>query len=104
LFYTQISAFLGCCQAPHFHSRNAAPWHIPFEIINITALISFFSNSIAQEQINYSTSPNEPLLPPASHMTNTETPTSARLSFETGVTIAALLFIALILMRPWLPL
>ena len=34
----------------------------------------------------------------------TETPTSARLSLETGVTIAALLFIALILMRPWLPL
>jgi hypothetical protein len=36
-------------------------------------------------------------------MTKTETPRSARLSFEIGVITAAFLLIALILMRPWLP-
>jgi hypothetical protein len=36
-------------------------------------------------------------------LTNTETPAGARLSLEMGVTVAAFLLIALILMRPWLP-
>jgi hypothetical protein len=75
-------------------------WHIPFDISQEKAFNSFFLTGIAQEQINYSISPMDSSCP--SH-SKTETATSARLSLEMGVTVAAFLFIALILMRPWLP-
>jgi len=84
----------GLLSSAAFCSRNAASWHIPFETCGEKVFNSFLLTGIAQEQINYSIPAMEP---------KTETSTSARMSLETGVIVAAFLLIALILMRPWLP-
>jgi hypothetical protein len=76
-----------------------ALWHIPLDIRRKKTINSFFLTGIAQEQINYSICSMDSSYP--SH-SKTETP-RARLSLETGLTVAAFLLIALILMRPWLP-